>query len=406
MEDISLSHHEKYSRSKVRFVTGLSFALGFLDAYFIYLISTYFSEVGGSEKVGLFYFIVFGLAFLAFYYLSLWLRKLGHARLFLMILILLITCSAFLSLREPSWTGSVVLLVFLVANNMMWTVMDVILESYSTDQVSGRVRGMYLAVLNTGFLFAPFLSTLTLGKSGFGGVFTVLTIGYGLVFIGALLGLRDGRKVTVTPLRLIHTWRRFRKQPNLLYIYAVSLSLELFYAIMVVYMPIYLTVELGFSWEQLGIIFTIMLLPFVFLQYPIGVLADRRFGEKEMILIGLVVMGGSTLAAVVLNSSSIFIWGVLLFCTRIGSAALEVLRDAYFYKQITASDADIIVFFRTARSVGNMLGAVIALGCLYFLPLSSLFWLVGGVTLFTLYPAWRLVDTEVRHDDVGEIMRV
>ena len=393
MSSAPLSHHEIYSRSKVRFVTGLSFGLGFLDAYFIYLVSSYFSEVGGSERVGVFYFIVFSLAFVVFFYLGRFLRKIGHIRLLLLLFMLLIGCSAFLSVRDPSWIGSGVLLLFLVINNMMWTVMDVVLESFSTDQVSGRVRGLYLAVLNTGFLFAPFLSTLTLGRFGYGGIFLVLTIGYGLIFVLALVGLRDGRKIEVAPLRLMHSWQRFRQEPNLFRIYLVSLALEFFYAIMVVYMPIYLTTHLGFSWEQLGIIFTIMLLPFVFLQYPIGVLADKRYGEKEMILLGLFIIGTATLGSIMFDSKSIFLWGTLLFLTRVGSAALEVLRDSYFYKQITASDTDVIVFFRTARSIGNMLGAFLSVALLLFFPLASLFWLVGGVTLLTLYPALRLVDT-------------
>jgi hypothetical protein len=73
--------------------------------------------------------------------------------------------------------------------------MDVLVEDFSTDQVSGRVRGLYLTVMNGGLLLAPIFSTRTLALAGYSGIFTILGIGYMVVLVVVLLGLRDHRTI-------------------------------------------------------------------------------------------------------------------------------------------------------------------------------------------------------------------
>jgi hypothetical protein len=48
----------------------------------------------------------------------------------------------------------------------VWVALDVLLENYSKDNLSGRIRGFYLMVMNIGFLLAPYLSTQILSRLG------------------------------------------------------------------------------------------------------------------------------------------------------------------------------------------------------------------------------------------------
>jgi MFS family permease len=176
-------------------------------------------------------------------------------------------------------------------------------------------------------------------------------------------------------------------------IYSISFVLEFFYALMIVYTPLYL-LNFGLSWDQIGIIFTIMLIPFVVLEYPLGFIADKKFGEKEMIIAGLLVMGFSAGSIFFISSKAVWIWALVLLMTRIGAATIEILRDSYFYKKIDGRDIDLISFFRTARSTAYVFATAVSAISLVFFPLKSTFLLTAAVVLLGLYPAFKLVDNE------------
>jgi MFS family permease len=186
--------------------------------------------------------------------------------------------------------------------------------------------------------------------------------------------------------------KKMLRDKNLLRIYGISFALEFFYVVMIIYSPIYLRL-IGISWEEIGLLFTVMLLPFVLLQYPLGILADKRFGEKEFLVASLAIGSISVFTMGAVPSVSLFFFGVVLFLTRVGAAGIEVLRDAYFYKQIDGDDDDLIAFFRTARPSANIVGALVAIPFLALFPLQSIFFLAAFVLAMAILPALSLDDT-------------
>ncbi|QQR79133.1 MAG: MFS transporter [Candidatus Moraniibacteriota bacterium] len=387
------THDEIYNRNKVRLLSALSFLLGFLDAFLIYILSSYFVQISGAHLVGSFYLVAFVLVLWLLMHLQPLVHSLGSVRFLGVLLVGLIGTSFYLSLGEPSWIGAVVLLAYIVCSNLVWSVMDVLVEDFSTDQVSGRVRGLYLTVMNGGLLLAPILSTKTLAFAGYSGVFTVLGIGYMLVFLAALIGLRAHQTVPLPKIAFLATLRKVSQRRNLLLIYGVSWTLEFFYAIMIIYVPILLLSQ-GFDWEQIGFIFTVMLIPFVLIQYPLGVMADKRFGEKELLFVALVILGVSSVVVGFTRSTDIVFWAGLLFLTRLGAAAIEVLRDSYFYKQIGPTDTDIVAFFRSARPTADIVAAGVSLLFLALFSVHSLFYLVGAVALGACFAVLSLEDSQ------------
>lgn len=385
-------HSESFNKKKVRLVSVISFLVGFLDAFFIYILSTYFSFVSESENVGVFYFVAFSGVLISLFFLQPLIRQIGRARALYLVLGLSICASAVLASAVQSWIVLGAALLLIITTNITWVVLDVILESFSQDRVSGTIRGLYLTIMNAGLLAAPFLSLQTLETFDYSGVFFILVIGYTLVFIISLLGFRNDNKVVQEKLKLRQTIRKMLDNRNLLRIYHISFAMEFFYALMIVYTPLYLR-SLGYSWSDMGIMFTVMLLPFVLLQYPLGVLADRYFGEKEMLFGSIVVATLATLLLPFLGVASLVVWGVALFMTRVGIAGIEILRDSYFYKQIDGNDMDIIAFFRTARPLANIVGAIISVIALTLLPLSSVFFIIALMLLFALFQVYYLHDT-------------
>lgn len=370
---------EFFNRDKVRFLSGLSFVGGFLDAFLLYILSSYFANLSGESFVGGFYLIVYVVMLFGLTELQPLLHRIGSVPLLLFLYLVLIGCSFSLSLSGPTWMGAAVLLLFLIANNLIGPINDIILEDFSSDMVSGRIRGLYLTVLNAGLLFAPFVSTWTLTEHGYSGVFAVTTVGYSLMLVATLLGLRHHRTKSPVKISFVTTLKKVFQRKNLLYIYTISWVLEFFYVVMIVYTPILLR-SYGYDWTEIGLIFTIMLIPFILIQYPLGVLADKHWGEKELLLASLILMAVTTALVAVAGARSLLFWALLLFATRVGAAGIEILRDSYFYKQITRADADIVAFFRTARSTANIFAAVTGLFFLSLFPLPGLFLIVA---LFT-----------------------
>ncbi len=388
---------ERANPSKIKIVSFISFLFGFADAFLVYILSSYFKEVSGTENVSFLYFIAFSIVLFALFYLHDLIRKVGKSMLLFLFLIVIIITNATLILLEPSWFTVIMLMMHLVVSNLVWVNLDIILESFSEDGKSGRIRGLYLTIVNAGWLLAPMFSTGILATAGFSGIFFSGLLMYSVILVVALLGLRRVNhrfKEKITPRQIL---KKVRYQKDILRIYAIAFTIEFFYAVMIVYTPLYL-LKIGFHWNEIGIMFTIMLLPFVFIQYPLGVLADKRWGEKEMILFFLVLMIVSTAWLPFIGSATLWVWAGALFVTRIGAAGVEILRDSYFYKRIEAKDVDIIAFFRTARPIANIVAAIVIGLSLFFFSLPIIFFIVAFVVMLGLIPASMLIDNASERD--------
>lgn len=376
-------------------INALSFIFGFADSFFVYVLSSFFATVLGSDNVGVFYLVTFATVFVLLWHLRRLIRRVGGSvRSFFLLILAAIFASALLSVIPVGWPAAILAMVLLVVTNLAWVSLDVVLEEFSEDGVTGSVRGLHLTVMNAGIMLAPFFSTKVLESFDFSGIFFGLTLGYALLLATSIVFLRNGRDPDTADMEARSAWKKMLKEPNLFHIYVISFALEFFYVIMIIYTPIHLR-ALGFSWESIGLLFTIMLLPFVLLQYPLGVMADRRFGEKEFLIMSLGLAFMITMAVGLFSSPSLFFWAVLLFLSRVGAAGIEVLRDAYFYKQIDGGDDDLIAFFRTARPAANVIGALLAIPLLALFPLQSVFFLASAVLFVSLYSAFKLEDTPV-----------
>ncbi len=195
------------------------------------------------------------------------------------------------------------------------------------------------------------------------------------------------------PVRVGLNFRRIFRSKNLSSIFLVNFLLQTFYIVMVIYTPLYLANTIGFSWGDISIIFVVMLSPFVLLQYPLGRIADMRFGEKEILIFGLIVIGLATLMITAIDTPSIWIWATTLLVTRIGAATVEVMSDSYFFKHVGEEDTGLVSVYRAIAPLAGViipiLGALI-IGAFGYL---SLFSCLGVLCLLAIIPAARIKDT-------------
>lgn len=398
MEKLEHFHHcERIDPKKLKTIDFTSFLMGFSQAILAYIMSSYFKAASGTENVGFFYFIAYLVVLVLLLNFHKIIRKFGKFNVFSFVFIFKIFVIAGLAIIPTSIYGSLFLISYIILGSMGWTTLDIILESCSTDKKSGRIRGLYLTIVNAGFIFGPFISSELIESTGFKMIFAIsLVFHIAEYFIArrSLNGANHEHQEKETIKQLLF---RVIERINIVRVYYISFVLDFFYAIMVVFSPLYL-LSIGMEWSQIGIIFTIMLIPFVIIQYPVGVLADKSYGEKNFLIASLFIMGVSVFSIYFIRSDSVLIWAAVMFATRVGASVLEIMRDSYFYKRIDSDDIDLIDFFRTSRPVAYLLATLMSTLLLFCFPMESVFLLLAVVVLIGLYPAFKLENNSVSRD--------
>ncbi len=387
-------HDEELQINKINILSGIAFLAGLSESFFLYIMSTYLKESFGSGNVGVFYLIGYAIILATLLNLHKIIKKIGKSDFLFLALFFKIIVIGILLFVSPGPIGIAAVIGYIIFLNMQWVSLDMILESHSSDKMSGRIRGKFLTAMNIGIISGPFFSTMLLERYGYYGIFLTLFIFNTLIFMAeaTLIGKVNHRYEGEVGVGKI--LRKISKRSNILRIFYISFVLDFFYALTVIYVPIRL-INLGISWQEIGVILTIMLIPFVLIQYPVGALADKKLGEKEMLIGAIFLMGLSALAMYFVASKEIFIWAIVLFSSRAGAAMIEILRDSYFYKRIDAHDVDLINIFRASSPVAYILGAITSTVLLIFCPLESVFILVAIVVFSALYPAFKLEDNQV-----------
>jgi MFS family permease len=257
------------------------------------------------------------------------------------------------------------------------------------------VRGLYLTIYNLGWLVSPFLAGEILNYLNFQYIFLVsLILNLPLALILYFKFRHAENHYAHQTFNVAKTLAKILTRPGLRKIFTLSFLLQFFYAVEVVYIPIYLIQNIGLNWEQIGIIFTIMLVPFVLIQYPAGYLADKYFGEKEMLFIGLVLMGSTAIIMGFLNTSDLVIWSIVLFISRIGASLFEIMRETYFFKKVDVDNIDIINAFRSTIPLAYLVAPALAITIIYYSQLNYLFVVMGVILLLGLWPTLTLKDTK------------
>lgn len=273
--------------------------------------------------------------------------------------------------------------------------LDIFLETYTDSHKVGTVRGLYISTLNASWVIAPLIGSMLIGS----------TENYRATYVAALAMLfpllyliyRNFPRFKDPIYRNFSPWQLIKKifsSKDWVKLFTANIILQTFYAWMVVYSPIYLHKTIGFDWDEIGIILTIMLLPFVLIQYPLGKVADQKYGEKEIMAIGFTIMGIATIMLPLLSMKSVLIWAVALFITRIGAAAVEIMIETYFFKKVSIRDSAVLGSFRITRHASYILAPLITIIGLKFTTLPYLFTIVGVIALLGVYPALTIKDTK------------
>ena len=310
---------------------------------------------------------------------------------------LAVTLLGTLSIALANTATSIVLpfIVYATFLPMVFYCLDIFLEELSTDKRTGEIRGIYLTFLSLGIALGPLLLALLVRAENefrfvyLAAVFLLLPPILFVHFSFKSKTSREHRPYHHSPRLPLRAWWQAK---NIRHITLARLVLESFFAFMIIYIPIYLHVNIGLQWAELGIIFTVMLLPFVLFEWPAGELADRFWGEKELMIVGFLITGASVL--IMPHIGKVFLaWMAILFVSRVGASLIESMTESYFFKHVEASDTGLISIFRLTRSVSYVFGAMAGTLTLNFFSFDKIFYVIAIVIFFGLKESLAIRDT-------------
>jgi MFS family permease len=360
----------------------------------MYSNSSFLSLFANEQVVGLIYMAGAAVTILGFLLAPPIIRRLGNYTTSLWLLAIQIVLFYGLVTATSPYLLAFFFVVQSAIVSLIGLCLDIFLEVYTDGSKVGSVRGLYTATLNASWVIGPLIGSMLInGTENYrntyvAGLAMLLPLAY--LMYKNFPRFRDPNYTHLSPHQLAkHIWHN----PNWVRLFFANFILQVFYAWMVVYSPIYLHTVMGFSWESIGIILTIMLLPFPLLQYPLGSMSDKK-GEKLIMALGFGIMAVFTILLAFLTWDNLAAWALGLFLTRVGAAAAEVMIETYFFKTVSPRDSAALGLFRITRPVAYFFAPLVTVIGLMFTTQQYLFAIVGVICLAALYPVLTIKDTK------------
>jgi len=374
------------------------FMIAFQSVVTLYINSTYLEQFVAPGSVGVLFMAGAAISIVSLLTVAKPLRRFGTLSFALGLIFLNVATLLGMGLIDIGFVVIPLFIIHQALSPLLFFSLDVCLESLTGEEErnTGSRRGFILSMLSFASAVAPLLTGFILGD-GINPNFTAvyLTSAALLLPLAAFFyfNFRSFKEASYTDVTLMPALRAFWHDTNLRYVFCAHFLLQLFFAWTVIYMPLYLATELHFSWDAIGAILFVGLLAYVFLEYPVGLIADRYLGEQEMMAAGFMILGVSTAWLSFIATAAIIPWMVAMFMTRMGAAFVESTTESYFFKHATGEDANIIGFFRMTRPLAIIVGAALGTVALLIVPFQFIFALLGMLLLSGVVFATLIEDT-------------
>lgn len=370
-----------------------SFLFAFHVALLAYIESSFLSGFIPEQYIGLVFTAGSLLAMAALVWMPAILSRIGNFRTIFLLSVIEIIALIILAMAK---TAPIAITTFIIHASLYPLILfgfDIFLEHDSPDASTGNIRGIFLTAANAAWIVPPLLTGLILQDGDYWKIFAISAL---LMFPVLMLLMRrfsDFEDPTYARPLFWRTFREIMARKNIYRIFMSNGILALFFAWMTIFTPLYLHNHLNFEWSTIGIIFSIMLIPFVLVDIPLGRLADSFLGEKEMLSAGFFIGAAATSVLTFLPANALA-WAAVLFMTRIGMATVQIMNESYFFKQVGDIDANIISMYRNTRPLAYVVAPLLGTIVLSLVEFRFLFLVLAVIVLFGLRYSLFIKDTK------------
>lgn len=386
-------HHSIKKASALYSISVIAFFLALHTSIPTYFNSSFLSGITDAKTVSIVYLIISLTTIVGLLSMDSVLHRFGNLNT--SIAFILVQIFVFYGLIT-STSSNILLFLFIIASSMIGLIgftIDIFLQKGTDLGHTGGIRGMVMTATNSAWILGPLLGGMLVIGDSYRGIYIA---GFALLFPLIYLvhrNFKDFKDSHYVQVSARQTFLKILRDKDISKIFIINIVLQTFYAWMVVYTPMYLHEYIKFDWSEISVIFTIMLIPFVLVQLPLGKLADKKWGEKELLAIGFTIIGITTVSLVFFDTKSIMIWSIALFLTRIGAATAEIMIETYFFKKTDKRDPEVLSMFRVTRPLSYFIAPIITTVGLSYTTQPYLFVILGVICLLTLYPILNIRDT-------------
>lgn len=378
----------------IRIIYLITFFASLHYALTLYIESSFLGGFIQDKYVGLFYTVASLVSIIAAVRLPQILSIFGNYRTTLTLILLEVLSLFGLSIVE---NPTFILILFVLHQAMLTSlsiVVNIFLESFSADESTGRTRGVFLTIINAAILAGPFAAAFFFVNGNYSTMFLISSLLTLPMFILVALKFKNYKDPIYNKFLFLKTLIEVLKNRPVRNICESRFLLEFFYSIMIVFTPIYLNKYMGIPMSDiLGIIMPVALIPFVVLPYILGIIADLKLGEKELLTAGVIIISISTISLTFMATSSVVFWMTIMLMTRVGASLIESMTETYFFKNVNASDSNLIAFFSYLRPMAFMVGPLFATIFLSMFDIKYIFLALGIFMLYGLRYSLKMKDT-------------
>lgn len=362
-----------------------------------YINSSYMEQYVSTEGVGALFSIGSAIAVIAFLFFSHALRAVGNVRLTVYLALIDMVLLLILGITDSAAIAITTFVLLVVVKPLLYLNIDIFSETLigSDESSTGSKRGLTLTLMSLAAVVSPLVMALILRDSNDPSPIYFASAGVLAIFIlFILIQFRNFKDPLYKHLKVKSTLRSLWITRDIRNVLFTHFTLQMLFAWTVIYMPLYLFKEIGLQWDQIGYIIAVALTAYVILEWPLGVIADRFIGEKEIMALGFLILAVSVSYFAFLDTDAVIPWMVLMFVTRIGAAMAETTTESYFFKHTKGGDAHALSIFRLLRPLATIFGALIGSAALLYLPFNLVFVVFGFCMVPAIFFTIALKDTK------------
>lgn len=327
----------------------------------LYATSTYLHAYFNASTVSVLYMTGGVLSLVASIHFSRYLKRFHTYQFTIGISIMEILCIVLFGHTTSLFFLALLFLVHFVLQSVLYVCLNVFVESFSKHANTGTIRGMFLTLFNLGMLTSPLVGGFILSKYSFSGLYIISAVTL-VPFIFLVKKYLDHvKEPAYKNIDMFQALRIVNKNKNLKGVLVAALMMECFYGVMIIYSPIYLqAIGIPLSVYMTSIL-PFALIPLVVLPYELGFLADKKYGEKEILIGGLLVLALTAFLCVIIKSTNPLVWTMLFVFSRVGAACVETMAFAYYFKKINIEDSSLTALFSNTRMLSSVLVGLVGI---------------------------------------------
>ncbi len=363
-----------------------SILFSFHAALLAFVHSSMLGALVHPEKIGVYFTVSSGISLLILIGLPKFEKVWGPYKILIGILVLSTVLLASIAYTK-NIAAAMFFVVYFSLNTVVWYNFNLLIEHFADSKSMGRLRGLYLTATNLAWVGAPSISGALIT---YGGIKAPYIFALVPVVLSIILLLKN--KKTLSNRERIHrshstleALRSLRKKIMLRKILILTWILQIFFSISALFMAPYL-LHIGLNWEHIGLVFSVMLIPFVLFQFPVGKYLDKSHNEKGMLVFGFALMALAIVYVLAPLYTSWVYFAVVLFISRIGASIVEVTTDSYFFRHIDENDVGLAGLYQSTIPLAYLVGPFFGGLLLVFGGFHLLFSvLTAGLVLTALY---------------------